>query len=38
MMNSLAWPVIADARASFRHEIEVAVGDQWAWHANVKAA
>jgi hypothetical protein len=27
-INSLAWPMIADARASFRHEAEVAVGAQ----------
>ncbi len=27
-MNSLAWPMIADARASFRHEAEIAVGGQ----------
>jgi hypothetical protein len=37
-MTSLAWPMIADARASLRHEPEVAVGDQWAWRANARPA
>ncbi len=36
-MISLAWPVMAEAIASRRHDADVVVGDQRAWAAKVNA-
>lgn len=37
-MSSLAWPVMAEASASRRHDLELAAGDQLPWPANARTA